>query len=202
MGLDTYANLKTALANHSHRADLTAYMGDFITLAEQDIWHDLRVKEMAARATVSTSSGTRYENTPTGLLSVRRIYLNTSPIQHMQYQSPEQITSVYQNSAGKPKYYSIIGGEFEFERVPDATYDLYVVYYKKLTALSDSNTSNAILTNYPAIYFYGAMVHLSLHIQDDNGAAKYKAAFDAYISNANSQTKDIELGNGLMVRAA
>ena len=34
MALDTYSNLKTSVANYLNRSDLTAFLGDFITLTE------------------------------------------------------------------------------------------------------------------------------------------------------------------------
>ena len=42
---------------------------------------------------------------------------------------------------------------------PDANYTAYINYYKKFTALSDSNTTNFILTDHPAIYLYGSLYH-------------------------------------------
>jgi hypothetical protein len=43
MALDTYSNLKTTIANYLNRSDLTAYLGDFITLTEARLNRELRV---------------------------------------------------------------------------------------------------------------------------------------------------------------
>ena len=46
MALDTYANLKTEIANYLNRTDLTSYLDTFIDLAEARHARDLRVREM------------------------------------------------------------------------------------------------------------------------------------------------------------
>ena len=46
MAITTYSNLKTTIASYLNREDLTAYLGDFITLAESRLNRELRVREM------------------------------------------------------------------------------------------------------------------------------------------------------------
>ena len=46
-----------------------------------------------------------------------------------------------------------------FGPAPDTSYTGYLSYYKSFGALSDSNTTNYILTNHPGIYLYGSLYH-------------------------------------------
>ena len=46
MAITTYTNLKTTIASYLNREDLTAYLGDYITLAESRLNRELRVREM------------------------------------------------------------------------------------------------------------------------------------------------------------
>lgn len=202
MSLDTYTNLKSSISGWLHRDDLTSQLDDFIALAEEMIWHELRVKEMEADTTVTLSTSARTVALPTNPLTIRRIYLNANPIVHLKPMSTTQIDENYQSTAGKPKYYAVIGSSLQFERMPDSTYDLYVNYYKKLTALSSTNSTNDILTYYPSIYLYGCCLAGAIYINDDAQATKFKGLFDEAIAKANSQTNKGKYGPGLAVRAA
>ena len=42
---------------------------------------------------------------------------------------------------------------------PDSSYTSKINYYKAFDALSDTNTTNYILTSHPAIYLYGSLFH-------------------------------------------
>ena len=59
MALDTYANLKTEIANYLNRSDLTEHLDTFIDLAEARHSRDLRVREMETIDTsITTVAGT------------------------------------------------------------------------------------------------------------------------------------------------
>ena len=51
MALDTYANLKTAIADFLNRDDLTSSIDDFIDLAEAQMNREVRHWDMEKRAT-------------------------------------------------------------------------------------------------------------------------------------------------------
>lgn len=201
MSLDTYTNLKSSIANWLHRSDLTSQMDDFIALAEEMMWKSLRVKEMEDNDTV-TLTASRYATLPTGILEIRRIYLNANPIVHLKPMSTSQIDENYNSTAGKPRYYAVLGSQLEFERTPDSTYDLYVNYYKKLTGLSGTNSTNDILTYYPSVYLYGCCYAGAIYTNDDKKIAKFKPLFEEAVSMANSQTNKGKYGPGMVVRAA
>lgn len=202
MALDTYTNLKLSVASWLHRDDLTSVLDDFIALGEEMIWHELRVKEMEDNDTVTLSTSSRYATLPTGILEIRRIYLNVSPIKHLLPMSTSQIDQYYINSAGEPKYYSVLGSQLELDRTPDSAYDLYVNYYKKLTALSSTNSTNDILTYYPSIYLNACCLAGAIYIEDDAKISKFQALFDAGVSKANTQTNRGKYGPGMAVRVA
>jgi hypothetical protein len=63
------------------------------------------------------------------------------------------------STSGMPVAYTIIGDNFRFAPTPDTTYTGTLNYFKSFDALSDSNTTNYILTNHPAIYLYGSLYH-------------------------------------------
>ena len=56
-------------------------------------------------------------------------------------------------------------------------------YYARVPALTDVETFNWILTEYPDIYLYGSLVHAAPYLADDQRitvwAALYQSAVDA-----------------------
>ena len=149
MALDTYANLKTELANYLNRTDLTEYLDTFIDLAESRHARDLRIREMEAVDTSTTTvSGTQAYDLPTGYLEARYVNYQSDPYTFLNYMAPADFMRVYNagQDSGTPTYYTIIGKKIYLGAQPDAAQTLEIGYFKRLTGLSDSNTSNDILT--------------------------------------------------------
>ena len=160
MALSTYSELKTAIANWLNRSDLTSEIsGDFIVLAEKDFNSKLRIRTMVNAADVTISAETA--SLPTDFLQVRDFYILSGSTKYpLRYMTPSQMDQVKGTSqTGTPSSYTILGDTFRFMPKPDATYTGKINYYKKFAALSDSNTTNFILTNHPAIYLYGSLFH-------------------------------------------
>jgi hypothetical protein len=51
--------------------------------------------------------------------------------------------------------------------IADSSYTAELVYYAKLSKLSDSNTTNWLLTAAPDIYLYGALMQAAPYLKDD-----------------------------------
>ena len=187
MALDTYANLKASIQDWSHRSDVTALVDDFIDLAEEEMFKYLELKDMEARANPTTEPTTRFVALPTGYIKPRRMKLTISGNSvDIRYATPESMQIV--NSSGKPKFFTVTS-QIEFDRVPDGSYTTEFQYYKKLTALSSGNTTNAVLTDFPSIYLFGGLWALNLWAADEDKAEFYYAKFRQAISSANEQHK-------------
>ena len=160
MALTTYTTLKASIANWLNRSDLTSEIADdFIKLTEADFNSKLRVRKMIAQTSFTIDSET--EALPTGFLQVRDIYiLNGNTKVPLTYTTPSQMDStVGTSTTGLPKSFTILGDTFRFSPKPDASYTAFINYYKSFDALSDTTTTNYILTTHPAIYLYGALFH-------------------------------------------
>lgn len=183
MPFTTYAELKQAIVNFSHRTDTADVVDDFIDLTENDIDKKLRLRANEVRETLSPT--TRFENLPARFIEMRRLsLLSGSTPKDIQYKSPEamQINSL----SGEPKFFTVTS-QIEFDRTP--TSDVEIAYYASLQPLSSSNTTNNVLTNYPDIYLYGCLMHLSIWEKDINQAQVYKALFDECLDKANEQER-------------
>ena len=162
MALTSYSTLKASVANWLNRTDLTDEIADdFIALTEADFNSKLRIRKMINQATITIDSET--ESLPTGFLQVRNFYILSGGIKHsLRYVAPSHMDQLRGTStSGTSQSYTILGDTLRFSPKPDSSYTGYLNYYKSFDALSDTNTSNWILTNHPAIYLYGSLYHAS-----------------------------------------
>lgn len=157
MAITTYGELKTAVANWIERDDLTSRIPEFIVLAESRINQELRCRENEKRITASIT--TEYFDIPSNFMEMRNFQMNTDPIQHLNYLSPEQMDIFRPNSTtGQPKVYTIHGTEFQVKPVPDTTYTAEMTYFYELTAFSTDSDSNTVLTKFPGLYLYASLI--------------------------------------------
>ena len=179
MALTTYSELKTAIANWLDRSDLDDRIPEFIQLAEARHRRDFKIRRMETRVTANTIADTEYYSLTDNFVAMRNIQLNTDPKTSLEYLTPEQMDRVRAGSnTGKPKAYSIIGNNFQLRPIPDAVYEIEMLYYKYFTALSDSNTTNDMLTYHPDLYLYGALVEAEPYLQNDKRIQTWAGFYD------------------------
>ena len=164
MALTTFSELKTSIANWLNRSDLTSEIADdFIKLTESDFNAKLRIRQMEQIDTVTINAET--VTVPTGFISVRSFYILSSSTKYpLEYITPHNLFEIRGGSrSGRPRSYTIEADneteQFRFGPSPDTSYTGYLSYYKAIAALSDSNTSNYILSTHPNIYLYGSLYH-------------------------------------------
>ena len=188
MALDTYSNLKTTIANYLNRSDLTAYLGDFITLTEARLNRELRVREMVNTDTSTTTvAGTQSYALPTGYIEATTVIFQSDPYCTLRFISNSDFYNKYNasQSRGKPTYFTIVGSNILLGVAPNSATTLQINYYKSLTALSDSNASNDILTNYPELYLYGALAESAPFIMQDERINTWGNLYKEALKNAN-----------------
>jgi hypothetical protein len=197
MAIDTYATLKTAIENWTHRSDLDSVIDDFIDLTEARLNRDLLVSQQEVRATTLATS--EYLALPTDFLSLRNIQLNTSPVRELQYVSPIEMDRLDDNSTDL-NYYTIVGDEIQLQSVSSDT--LEIAYFKKISSLSDSNTSNWVLASHPEAYLYGCLAEAFKYTINDEQAAKYTNLFTEVIAKIKTLDSERKYGQSMWVRVA
>ena len=179
MAITNYSELKSAIASWLDRADLDSVIPDFIALAETRHRRDFKIRRMETRVTANTVADSEYYSLPDNFVAMRNIQLNTDPKTPLEYLTPEQMDRVKGGSSkGKPKAYSIIGNNIQLRPIPDSAYQIEMLYFKYFTALSDSNTTNDMLTHHPDAYLYGALVEAEPYLQNDKRIQVWSAYYD------------------------
>jgi hypothetical protein len=202
MALDTFAGLKTTIADYLNRDDLTTAIPSFITVAEAKFNRKLRVRQMIKRATATID--TQYFAFPADFLQAKELKLNTNPITYLQYVTQNQGDYGSENSyiaAGKPVYYTIIGSQIEVVPTPDTGYTGELTYYGKIPALSDSNTSNWLLLYAPDLYLYGALLEATPYLKDDERLAVWSTLYTNSIGDIEVADQRASVASTPIVRA-
>lgn len=202
MALDTYANLKTSIADFLNRDDLTSVIADFVTLAEADFGPKLKHWRMEKRSNATTSA--QFMDVPSDFLAPIRFGLDTKNEHRVEFASAAEMAQMRENTedeTGTPKYWTFTDGKIELFPTPDGTYTTELVYLATVTALSDANTTNWLLTYHPNVYLYGALVQSAPYLRDDERTAVWAAMYQTALDGvAESDRRARGGGSGLKLR--
>lgn len=199
MALSNRTELLAAIADWLNRTDLTSTIPDFITLAEAEMKRRLR------RATESTTIYISAGNMtgPSDMAEPIHLRLSTSsPYQDgtLLLCTPEMLTDVRQRAGyvtGRPTHYAYYDGQLQFAPTPDQSYDGILLYAQQLTPLTVSNTTNAVLTEAPDAYLFGALLQAAPYLEHDERIAVWYQKFNDAIDQLNEMRERESYGAGL-----
>lgn len=192
MAFTNFTELKQAVIDYTHRRDLDLRIQDFITLAEHEMYNNpdmpLRIKQGEKTSTASTTTTSRFLATPDDYASMRSTRLDiVNESDFLEYRAPEQLTRF--DEKGRPCFFTIIGTQIEFDRVPNEVFTIEIQYYSTTSALTELAPTNDLLTNHPNVYLYGAIYQAFIFAKDSQSAGIYKALFVEAIQGANKADK-------------
>ena len=198
----TYAELKTAIENYLNRSDLTSDIDTFIDNVEAELNRRLRTKDMIKRATATADS--QYLSVPTDWIEAINVEITSNDFSPLFQQSIESL-DVYRksnnNSTGQPVYFAMVDDSIELAPTPDVEYTLQLTYYAKISALSDSNTSNFVSVSHPDVYLYGALKHASIFLMEDDRIPMFTQQFEKALEEMRLEEEKAAFGKGsLMMR--
>lgn len=164
MAITTYAELQTAVGNWLDRSDLTARIPEFVTLFEAIVNRDLRVRQMEQRDT--TTIAAEFVALPATYLDGMSIRLSSGSSTWSLDPTPAEVLDTYQATTGAPRLFALVGSDLQFYPAPDQSYTARLTYYRTIPALSDSNTTNWLLTLAPDTYLFGTLLQASAYLAD------------------------------------
>jgi len=204
MSLATYSDLKTAIATWSWRSDLTSDVDDLIDLTEARLNRDLRLSIMEARATLNTAIDDEFIALPTDAIEIRKLSIQQSGADiPLRLSSPSDLVNrYYEGLSRQPAYYAVVGTELQLAPIPDAIYSLSATYIAKVPALSDSQTTNAVLTNHPDLYLFGALAEAADLVRDAEYVARWESKYQACVSAAKEADNRLKFNGTPLVERA
>lgn len=195
MAIASYDDLIESVVAWSHRKDLLKLIPDFITLAEYEMFNNaqtqLRIRETEFVSTAAADA--RYLALPPNFEKARSVQLETgNGFCDVKFQAPEQL--LRQVTTGQPRFFTVVGTELEFDRVPDSAYTIQIQYYKKPDPITEDNQTNVIITDYPNIYLFAVLHQVFLYSQDVEESAVYAGKMQDAIKGANKADKKARFG--------
>lgn len=187
MSLTTYSGLIAAIPAWTTYSDVSDYLDDFISWANQEVNRRLRANVMLATSDLTINAETISQ--PTGFLAFKRLYLDLSPREKITVTSPEGALdlSATRTTGTYPTHVAKEGSLLRFAPLFSGSATGKALYYKEMTAPSGSNATNAVLTAYPYLYLFGALEALHTFKEDDNNADRFGQKFGALIEDINSR---------------
>lgn len=203
--MDTYALLKTEVVDWLNRegfADLTAKVDTFLGMAQRRIFRTCDFHCLEA-STTGTGAVETIE-LPTDFQRVKMLYVGVgSGLKEITGGSYHNVITTQAGGPCLPRKYVRQGDILVLGPTPDQEYTYYLMYYKSLELLSDTNTTNWFTDNAPELVLFGALVEACLYLKDDNRAQVWQARFDQTKGDivASEERSDKEYG-GMSVQLA
>ena len=189
MAISTYNELKTAIGSWLHRSDLTAQYANFIILAESRLTRQLQPRESEVETSLTATPASRYIALPSGFKRPVALWLTDStPRLLLTKRRPEEIE--YAGSTGLPLCWAIDGANIALDVLAQSAFTL-TLRYQAAFALSDTTTTNYVLTQYPDVYLFGALAEGARYIKDTNAIGLYETMFARALKEAADTESDV-----------
>lgn len=197
--ITNYSTLKSTIADYLNRADLTSQIETFIQFAEADLNTRLRCREQIVRAEATSSA--EYVQLPADWLEAINLHIvgGQQPLRYVTLDEADIINKEQIYTA--PHFYSLMNGAIEIIPEPSDDIDIEMIYYSKITSLSNVNTTNWLLTKAPDVYLYGALTHAAPFLMDDQRIPVFAQIYLARVQALQDESqKSLHSGSPLIAR--
>jgi hypothetical protein len=195
--ISDYTTLQSALLDWLDRDDMTAVAPTLVQLGENRIYRELRLRSMEATLNVTIAAG--IAPIPADFLELKEAHVLDNNISYpLHSETNEFIYRKYQtrSSDSMPRYISQEGDNFIFGPYPDTTYTIRGTYYKRLTALSASNTSNYFTGNGADLLFWASLAEAELYLKNDNRTVLWEQKYQQARAMITKERNRERTGNG------
>lgn len=199
MTITTYATLQSEIASWLNRDDLSSIIPTFIQFVESDVNSRLRHQKMVIRA--QATSNQEYVQLPGDWLEAINIHIidGAQPLSYVTLNEADRINK--QQIVTQPSFYSIMDDALEIVPAPGSNIDIEMIYYGKIPALSNQNTSNWLLVKAPDLYLYGSLVHAAPYLLDDQRVGLFANMYNSRLEAlALESDKAVHSGGPLVAR--
>lgn len=185
MALTTYAELKSAVADWLERGDLAPRIPDFIRLAESRLNRRLRLRLMEAEAGLTGAAGQRLLPLPAGFSEALGLWLEgPSGRTPLRFVGPADLA--VSSVRGQPAAWTVDQDQAALDRPLDRA-GVFTLRMLADLALSDAAPVNAVLTRYPDLYLFGALVEAAPYLRDADLLALFSARLESALAEAGAK---------------
>lgn len=200
MSLSSYADLKTAVANWTHRSDLTSVLDDLITVGETWIYRNVKARDMEAALSITATNSVA--PLPSNFIAAKIVlYVSGSVTYTIKPVAAEWIYQAYptQDSCN-PAFYAIDGTNMIFGPGAPAGATISGTYWKNLGPVSSA--AHALFTSNPDLYLFAALAETAPYLKDDPRVQMWMAKRNEIASQINQYANRARSGDGMSVRVS
>lgn len=191
MSIATYSDLKSAVLSWAEHPAAAARVADFIALAEAEISADLTVKPMDQEQAVAFLAGASEINLPANVIDPRGFKLTGARYPDIEIVTPEAIDLLNIGQYGQyhqqKVYGALVGRKLKLYPTQTDAGSITVTAKCAIPALSDSNTTNWLLTAFPNVYLFAAIREAGSFLRDENMIAWAEGRYQAAAAKVNQQ---------------
>lgn len=197
MAIQTYSDLISAIGAWIKDADITARAGDCISLAEADFRRQIVAVEQDSTTTLG---GVNPFSLPDDFDSGRAIVSTGSPPQALVPITINQYAEL-PVSGGEPQQYAVDGMNLYVWPAPTLSTTLNLSYRAALQSLSDTNTTNWLLTSHPDAYLFGSLLQAEFFGWNDERLPMIQAKTQSVIDDINRAANRKRYGGLLQMQS-
>lgn len=205
-----YQGLCNKIADTLNRQDLTTVIPDFVFLATSTIQRDIaRTKHPLGMNRAIADVECNYAPLPTDYVSLYQL-MRQDTQKPLEYITPDQSKTILSQgwippgpsvlppditnsiNSGAPTYFTIIGRTLRLFPPPNssAILQLEIWYYARLEALTTTNTTNWVLTRYPDLYLYCALMHSAPYLMADDRVNLWAQSYAGILEGIAVEAQD------------
>lgn len=199
MSITTHTQLKAAIADWLNRDDIAdARLSDFISFAENRIFHELRIPTMERVVLLDTDSDGK-AFIPADFLEAKDVFFNDAPLDRISLTN----LMAHGTASGKPQAFAREGGYLAFWPNPGDTTttgdELRMIYFAEPDRLSATNADNSVFLLAPDLYLYGSLVAAGIYITvPQEKLALWQSSFDDLMQRLTGHARQAEVSGSTM----
>jgi len=166
---------------YSDRQDtaLLSVMDNFLRIVESRVNRQLSIQKQVIRTSLLMEENKEYYGLPADFKALRDIetYSVESPQNKstLYFRTPEQMNAI-EGGSFVGSYYNIIANQLHV-LPPNPANMIEIAYYRKLPALTSTDSHNWISDDNPDVYVFGLMVEISSFVKDAEAARLWDSRF-------------------------
>ena len=173
-----YGDLVALIQRYTKRADVDDLIPDWIRFAQLRIDTDCRLSQQEYRSV--TIPKAEFTTLPPDFLELRNIQTNYQGGLALEYMTPSQIDIAGRSlKSGPVQFYTIMDNQLQLLPAPqaDSVAQMEIFYYAKQAALVENADTTLLLTAFPNLYLYAAMVEAMPFVENQAGAQRWDAMY-------------------------
>lgn len=189
MSIATYSDLQTAVSAWMLRASTdsvvtSAQVKNYIQLCEAELNRELKVRELETDVALPMVAAQDYLTLPSDFKKINSLEYDDASATLDPVGTRQELKRKWGLISRQPTEYAIWGSKIFLGATPDAVYSSHLYYYKAIPALTDGNTTNAILTAFPDIYLYGSVRQGCMQVSNKDKKADAEANYASAVGRA------------------